>query len=84
MSGPRRSVSSLSRTAAFLAATARWSYRSGLQRRETRSLNRRIDYPDTDPNQRHYQATGGLDAIWIRNEAVRAATDTPRDQREAG
>lgn len=70
------------RTAAFLTATARWSYRSGLRRRETRSLNRRIDHPETDPNQRHYQATGGLDAIWIRDESVRGATDTQSEQRE--
>jgi succinate dehydrogenase/fumarate reductase flavoprotein subunit len=62
-----------SRTAAALAATARWSYRSGLRRRETRSLNRRVDYPDIDPQQQHYQATGGLDAIWIRDEAVRGS-----------
>jgi succinate dehydrogenase/fumarate reductase flavoprotein subunit len=60
-----------SRTAAALTATARWSYRSGLRRRETRSLNRRLDYPETDPNQRHYQVTGGLDQIWFRNEPVR-------------
>ncbi|MET0387631.1 MAG: FAD-binding protein [Polyangiales bacterium] len=59
-----------SRTAAFVAATARYCYRSGLARRETRSLNRRVDYPDTDPNQQHYQASGGVDDIWIRNEPV--------------
>lgn len=62
-----------SRTAAALTASARWAYRSGLRRRETRNLNRRIDYPETDPNQRHYQATGGLDQIWIRDEPVRGA-----------
>jgi succinate dehydrogenase/fumarate reductase flavoprotein subunit len=66
-----------SRTAAFLAATARWSYQSALRRRETRSLNRRTDYPDTDPALRHYQATGGLDAIWIRDEAVRQIGEAP-------
>jgi succinate dehydrogenase/fumarate reductase flavoprotein subunit len=74
-----------SRTAAALAATARWSYRSGLRRRETRSLNRRIDYPDIDPKQRHYQVTGGLNEIWIRDEAVRvpaAAVSGRRPQPE--
>jgi succinate dehydrogenase/fumarate reductase flavoprotein subunit len=73
-----------SRTAAFMAATARWSYRSGLRRRETRSLQRRVDHPATDPNQQHYQATGGLDEIWIRDEAVRGASAPPRQQREVG
>jgi succinate dehydrogenase/fumarate reductase flavoprotein subunit len=69
-----------SRTAAFLAATARWAYRSGLRRRETRSLNRRVDYPETDPRQRHYQATGGIDEIWIRDVPVRDTAVRSRDE----
>ena len=68
-----------SRTAAHLAATARWAYNSGLRRRETRSLNRRVDYPDMDPRQRHYQATGGIDELWIRDVPVRDASIRPRD-----
>jgi succinate dehydrogenase/fumarate reductase flavoprotein subunit len=60
------------RTAANLLATARWSYRSGLRRRETRGLNRRVDHPALDPNQTHYQLTGGLDQIWTRDQAVRS------------
>ena len=59
-----------SREAAALVAVARWSYFSGLERRETRSMQNRIDYPETDPNQRHYLATGGLDKLWVRLEPV--------------
>ena len=59
-----------SRTAAALTAAGRWSYRAGLERRETRSLNRRTDFPQTDAGQRHYQIVGGLDEIWIRREPV--------------
>ncbi len=59
-----------SRTAASLTAAGRWAYRAGLERRETRSLNRRIDFPQTDPAQRHYQIVGGLDEIWIRRAPV--------------
>ena len=66
-----------SRTAAFLASTARWAYRASLRRRETRALNRRIDYPETDPRQRHYQAVGGVDEIWIRDVPLRAAGSQP-------
>ncbi|HVZ37481.1 MAG TPA: pyridine nucleotide-disulfide oxidoreductase, partial [Polyangiaceae bacterium] len=62
------------RTAASLLAAARWSYRSGLRRRETRGLNRRADHPTLDPKQTHYQVTGGLDRIWIRDQPVRGAS----------
>jgi hypothetical protein len=41
-----------------------------LERRETRSLNRRTDFPQTDPGQRHYQIVGGLDEIWMRREPI--------------
>ncbi|MEW6436540.1 MAG: FAD-binding protein [Pseudomonadota bacterium] len=63
-----------SRTAAALTAVGRWAYRAGLERRETRSLNRRSDFPHTDPAQRHYQIIGGLDEIWIRREPVEDVT----------
>jgi succinate dehydrogenase/fumarate reductase flavoprotein subunit len=60
-----------SRTAAFLAATARHCYTSSLERRETRSLNRRVDHPELDPARQHYQATGGIDDIWVRPVPLR-------------
>ncbi|WP_138500482.1 FAD-binding protein [Nostoc sp. PA-18-2419] len=63
-----------SRRAAALTAVARWAYFSALHRRETRSEHIRIDYPQTDSNQRYYQATGGLDKLWVRRDWI---TDAP-------
>ncbi|QHG18430.1 FAD-binding protein [Nostoc sp. ATCC 53789] len=57
-----------SRRAAALTAVARWAYFSALHRTETRSEHIRMDYPETDPNQRYYQATGGLDRLWVRRD----------------
>jgi len=58
-----------SREAAAMVATARWMYSSGLQRQETRGMHKRIDYPDQDPQQKHYLISGGLDQVWVRTEA---------------
>ncbi len=63
-----------SRRAVALTAVARWAYFSALHRRETRSEHIRIDYPQTDTNQRYYQATGGLDKLWVRRDWI---TDAP-------
>ncbi|WP_341531773.1 FAD-binding protein (plasmid) [Nostoc sp. UHCC 0302] len=63
-----------SRRAAALTAVARWAYFSALHRTETRSEHIRVDYPHTDPNQRYYQATGGLDKLWVRRDWI---TDAP-------
>ncbi|WP_272819292.1 hypothetical protein [Scytonema hofmannii] len=30
-----------------------------------------MDYPETDPNQRYYQATGGLDMLWVRRDWIK-------------
>ncbi len=66
-----------SRRAAALTAVARWAYFSALHRRETRSEHIRVDYPETDPNQRYYQATGGLDRLWVRQDWIAEAIATP-------
>jgi len=66
-----------SRRAAALTAVARWAYFSALQRQETRSSHIRVDYPETDPNQRYYLATGGLDRLWVRRDWVSEAIATP-------
>ncbi|WP_225895446.1 FAD-dependent oxidoreductase [Dendronalium phyllosphericum] len=63
-----------SRRAVALTAVARWAYFSALHRTETRSEHIRVDYPDTDPNQRYYQAAGGLDNLWVRHDWI---TDAP-------
>ncbi|MCG6138412.1 MAG: FAD-binding protein [Nostoc sp. LLA-1] len=66
-----------SRRAAALTAVARWGYFSALHRTESRSEHIRMDYPETDPNQRYYQATGGLDKLWVRRDWIRDAIATP-------
>lgn len=66
-----------SRRAATLVAVARWAYFSALHRRETRSEHIRVDYPQTDPNQRYYQATGGLERLWVRRDWITDETATP-------
>lgn len=70
----------LSRRAAALVAVARWAYFSALHRAETRSEHIRVDYPKTDPNQRYYQATGGLDKLWVRRDWIQDAMSTPAVQ----
>ena len=59
-----------SREAVAMLAAARWSYFAGLERKETRGIQRRLDYPKMDPNQRHYLSIGGLDKMWIRPEPI--------------
>ncbi|BAZ33519.1 fumarate reductase/succinate dehydrogenase flavoprotein-like protein (plasmid) [Cylindrospermum sp. NIES-4074] len=66
-----------SRRAAALTAVARWAYFSALHRQETRSEHIRVDYPETDPNQLYYQATGGLDRLWVRRDWIKDETSTP-------
>jgi succinate dehydrogenase/fumarate reductase flavoprotein subunit len=66
-----------SRRAAALVAVARWAYFSALHRTETRSEHIRVDYPETDPNQLYYQATGGLEKLWVRRDWVKDAIATP-------
>ncbi len=66
-----------SRRAAALTAVARWGYFSALHRTETRSEHIRVDYPETDPNQRYYQATGGLEKLWVRRDWITDEIATP-------
>lgn len=61
------------REAAALLATARWAYRSALQRTETRGLHRRLDAPGLDPRQTHYLHTGDLDEPWVRSHPIELA-----------
>ncbi len=66
-----------SRRAASLTAVARWGYFSALHRKETRGGHIRTDYAETDPNQRYYQATGGLDRLWVRRDWITEAIASP-------
>ena len=73
-----------SREAAALVAAARWSYFAGLERKETRGMHKRLDYPATDPAQRHYLAVGGLDRLWTRPDPVpEAVIPMPADEKQA-
>ncbi|MBO3463688.1 MAG: FAD-binding protein [Aetokthonos hydrillicola CCALA 1050] len=66
-----------SRRAASLTSVARWAYFSALHRTETRSEHLRVDYPETDPDQRYYQATGGLEKLWVRRDWITDPIPTP-------
>jgi len=58
------------REAASLLASARWINASALERKETRGLHRRSDFPDLDPNQTHHLISGGVDEVWVKRKAV--------------
>jgi succinate dehydrogenase/fumarate reductase flavoprotein subunit len=51
------------REATAMLATARWMYRSGLARNESRGMHRRDDFPGQDERFRHYITAGGLDEV---------------------
>jgi len=65
--GARHAVKT--REAAALLAAARWMNASALERKETRGLHRRSDFPKLDPSQRHHLISGGLDDVWVRRQA---------------
>ena len=52
------------REAVAMLATARWMYRSGLARTESRGMHRRYDLAALDPAQRHHVTSGGFDEVW--------------------
>jgi succinate dehydrogenase/fumarate reductase flavoprotein subunit len=56
------------REAAAMIATARWMYTSGIERRETRGMHRREDFPGIDQNQHYRLISGGLDHTWVKPE----------------
>lgn len=56
------------REAAAMIATARWVVVSALARRETRGLNRRLDFPQQDSALTHRLRSGGLDQVWLRHD----------------
>jgi succinate dehydrogenase/fumarate reductase flavoprotein subunit len=57
------------REATAMLATARWMYRSGLARNESRGMHRRDDFPNQDKRFRHYITAGGLDEVWTSARA---------------
>ncbi len=65
------------REAAAMVATARWMYRSGLERTETRGMHRREDFPALDPAQHHRILSGGLDEVWTAIEPLSWSAPAP-------
>lgn len=60
-----------------LIATARWATQSALLRKESRGLQRRTDFPETNPNMAKPIDSGGIENIWASFETdnrVRAAS----------
>jgi succinate dehydrogenase/fumarate reductase flavoprotein subunit len=54
------------REAAGMLAMARWANTTAIERRETRGMHTRVDFPDRDEAQTHRLLSGGLDDIWVR------------------
>jgi succinate dehydrogenase/fumarate reductase flavoprotein subunit len=54
------------REAAALTAMGRWCWIAALERRESRGMHQRLDYPAEDPRLARRLAVGGLDRVWTR------------------
>ncbi|MDF5732934.1 MAG: FAD-binding protein, partial [Rhizonema sp. PD38] len=54
------------REAAAMVATARWMYATALERKESRGMHNRVDYPQLDAKQHHRLLSGGLDRVWVK------------------
>ena len=54
------------REAAAMVATARWMYATALERKESRGMHNRLDYPQLDAKQHHRLLSGGLDCVWVK------------------
>ncbi|WP_375345621.1 FAD-dependent oxidoreductase [Priestia megaterium] len=55
-----------SRELASMTATARWMYTSALERKETRGMHRRDDFPFMDSKQHYRILSGGVQEVWAR------------------
>ena len=54
------------REIASMTATARWMYASALERKETRGMHRREDFPEIDERQHYRILSGGLESTWAK------------------
>ena len=55
-----------------MVATARWMYRTAIERTETRGMHKHMDFPGLDPAQQRRLISGGLDRVWVRPEGAPA------------
>ena len=60
------------REAAALAATARWSVATALQRTESRGMHHREDYPAQNQNLAIRLLSGGLESVWVAPDTASA------------
>jgi succinate dehydrogenase/fumarate reductase flavoprotein subunit len=58
------------RETAAMLATARWIVASAIARRESRGINRRLDFPNADPLQQRRLLSGGIDRVWVRPDII--------------
>jgi succinate dehydrogenase/fumarate reductase flavoprotein subunit len=64
-----RSVVRVRETAALIAA-GRWIFASALERKESRGLHRRADYPVLVESQHSHVIAGGTDDLWVKRKPV--------------
>jgi succinate dehydrogenase/fumarate reductase flavoprotein subunit len=58
------------RETASMIANARWAYSSAAQRTESRGMHQRVDFPETDPNQRRRILVSGTDELELEFAAI--------------
>jgi succinate dehydrogenase/fumarate reductase flavoprotein subunit len=58
------------RESAAMLATSRWMYTTALERKETRGMHKRLDYPVQDENQHYRLITSGLDEIKVKPTTI--------------
>jgi succinate dehydrogenase/fumarate reductase flavoprotein subunit len=58
------------RESAAMLATSRWMYTTALERKETRGMHKRLDYPVVDKNQHYRLITSGLDEIKVKPTTI--------------
>jgi succinate dehydrogenase/fumarate reductase flavoprotein subunit len=70
------------REAAAMTATVRWMYAAALERKETRGMHKREDFPALDSNQHYRLITSGLDDIRVSPEKI-VSPGTPQLREES-
>ncbi|GAA5042216.1 FAD-binding protein [Nocardia callitridis] len=74
----------VARQAAALLAVARWTEYSALARVESRGMHRRTDHPGVAEGWRLRVASGGLDSVWVRPDALVTAAPSDSGKSDSG